>query len=735
MEKVYIKVHKSISRDLPEVGCNTAIEGDLCTKDLKTGDYTTVRRQVPGRARRQNATVCVACNYYRQLRAGEVIEAEVEQADDDVLHCTRIDLAPVDSAQKVQRYLVSATLSSRTAKAIVNHYGNNALTAILDDEHAYDAFGVSEKAVTKIRNRLLDDMAYRTLQDLLRQRGAPCAVAPDLYHTYQDEVVDVVTNTPYRAYVDELLPFAVADNLFLAAGHSAIDPIRCQMAVREVLMRAVNNGSVYWPRDKLIKRTNYLVSDFDCKEIDACINRMAADGTLVCDGADGSDVYPPNWYQSECKAAEHIAAIERTPKKPPICTPLDIKDFFASYLLDNGAKLSPEQVMAVQTSLTSPASIITGDPGCGKTVVIQALVAIIKHYAPYATIRVCAPTGKSARNVADVTQLDATTIHSFVLQAERLNLDDGCHCDYLIVDEISMVDIKLLEQLLQVMAKTCRLILVGDAGQILSIGPGLVLGQMITSGQIVIETLHQVYRQAAGSKIKELANDIKRGVLASDYRSPGKEVVIPRVGKDAAEPSTIGAVVDRLLAQGTAPQDIQILTPRRGGDVGVQAINNQVRTSLNLHKTTSAAPGLQVGDRVVQTINRYNKPEGTIYNGTTGYVTAVGKDGAVTVDFGASGCFSYSKKELSDLELAYAMTIHKAQGSGFGTVVLALGARPDPLLTRQVLYTAVTRAAKQLIIIAGKDVLEQAVKHDATYNRYSNLDKRLRELLSPTWAA
>lgn len=725
MEKNYILLEKCTQ--VENQVYNIIIDGHPCVKIKSTGDYTPQRKG-------SRTPITAQGSYYRKLRGGEVVEAEVEQADDGSYYCTRIDLAPMDGVEQIRKYLTNAIHSARTANAIIDKYGDTALTAILNDEHAYDAFGVAGSAVTKIRNRLHGDMAYRELQDLLRQRGAPCAVAPGLYNTYQDEVVDVVSNTPYRAYEESLLSFAVADKLYLAAGYSATDPIRCQMGVKEVLRRAVNAGSVYWPRDMLIKRTNDLVSDFSGKEIDACINQMAADGALVCDGADRADVYLPNWYQSECKAAEHIAAIERTPKRLAlICTPMDIKDYFSSYQLDNGAKLTPEQVMAVQTSLTSPASIITGDPGCGKTVVIQALVAIIRHYAPYATIRVCAPTGKSARNVADVTQLDATTIHSFIPRAERLNLDDGYHCDYLIIDEVSMVDIALMEQLLRVMSKSCRLILVGDTGQIPSIGPGLLLGQIISSGQIVTETLRQVYRQAAGSRIKELANDINRGVLASGYNSP--EVAILHVASDADASMAPKLAVDRLLARGTAPQDIQILTPRRGGDVGVQSINNQVRASLSLHKTTSAAPGLQMGDRVVQTINRYNKPEGTIYNGTTGYVSAVRKDGSVTVDFGVSGCFSYSKKELSDLELAYAMTIHKAQGSGFGTVVLALGAHPDPLLSRQVLYTAVTRAAEKLIIIAGDGVMEQAVKHDATYDRYSKLDQRLRELLSPTRAA
>uniref|UniRef100_UPI002ACDBD7D SF1B family DNA helicase RecD2 n=1 Tax=Chloroflexus sp. TaxID=1904827 RepID=UPI002ACDBD7D len=406
---------------------------------------------------------------------------------------------------------------------------------------------------------------------------------------------------------------------------------------------------------------------------------------------------------------------------------------FAHLAERRGINLSPQQRAAVRTALTSPVMLLTGGPGTGKTTSLRALVLLLRArgYRPL----LAAPTGRAARRLSDATGIEARTIHRLLEYSPdgtfRRNADNPLDCDLLVIDEASMLNVVLANQLLKATPPTAHVIIVGDADQLPSVGPGRVLGDLIDSGIVPRIHLDAIFRQAAGSGIAANARRINDGLLP-DWGGHDDFYFFAAETPERCAELVVELVVERIPRRfGYDPRrDIQVLSPTHKGNAGVAALNAALQAALNpprpgVAEYRSGATVFRVGDRVIQQRNDYDRD---VYNGDTGEIIAI--DAAaptVAVRFEDGRAIRYSGLDLDDLALAYALSVHKSQGSEYPVVVLPLLHQHQPLLQRNLLYTAVTRARQLVVIVGDRRAVAAAVAAAEVERRYTGLSVRLRE--------
>jgi exodeoxyribonuclease V alpha subunit len=628
-------------------------------------------------------------------------------------------------------YLSSGLLKGvgrKTAERIYDRFGDETL-AVLDTqpEQLLKIPGISPAKLSRIVDGYLLSRGAREVVSLLAPHGVGAIRAVKIFRQYGSRAAEIVKNHPYRLCEMSGIGFATADAIATSMGLAPLSEERLRAALLQVLKDAETKGHLCLPTQKHRKLCAELLDTQGLTE------QMLADATdrLLQDGAlltYRGQVYRAATAQAEQAVAARICDLLRNPKIKPIAD-LDAKIRLEEARL--GVTLAPEQRQAVQTCLAAPLSIITGGPGTGKTLVQRFLLNLYQAEHQNAAIVCCAPTGRAARRMEQTTGVAASTIHRALgLQAN----EDGVYgepkplqADLVLVDEASMLDIFLARQLLQAIPGGCQVVLVGDADQLPSVGPGAVLSELIAYNKIPVVKLDKVYRQSAGSLVASNAAKIRHGEVLLEYGVNFQYHASADLEKSA------GIIETCYLqeVQRCGVDNVALLTPyRQKTATGANALNERLRALVN--PADPAKPELangkrcfRLGDKVMQIKNR-----GDVSNGDAGYVTEISKseeDCSLQVDFGDGRTASYDSSELELLELAYASTVHKSQGSEYQSVIINLQCAHYIMLKRPLVYTAITRAKERVILVGERKALAMAIRTADAEKRGTQLAARILE--------
>lgn len=645
-----------------------------------------------------------------------------------------------NTVEGLARYLGSGMIPGigpGTAKAIVDAFGMEALS-ILDNEPARlcDVRGIGKKKVERIAKSWEEQRAVSEIMLFLNEQQIPPYLCRRIYRKYASKSIEVIRTDPFRLALEVSgIGFKSADKIAQQCGISQLAPQRVRAGLVYVMQEATSGGHCGQPRDALVQKameTLNVPPDLVVSVLDTELAMAPKDRHLV---QHGEGVYLSVIAACEERVAETFAEMAAKPVPWKINAEKAISE--AEKAL--GFKLAEQQRAGVKMMLESRVSVLTGGPGVGKTTVLNVLLHILRKNK--VSIHLAAPTGKAAQRAAEVTGVEASTIHRLLglngPGAEPAEVEDGV----LVIDESSMIDIYLMNSIMKA-GKNVPLILVGDVDQLPSVGPGQVLADVINSGAVPVTRLTQVFRQAAGSLIIRNAHNINRGLMpekgekADDFffltmpedDGHGGRLDASVVGELITE-KIANLVADRLpKAYGFDPiRDIMVLSPMNITTTGVSNLNTVLQQRLNprpAKEITRFGTRFGIGDKVIQTRNNYDLD---IFNGDVGIITSIDdeEEKRLAVDFGGK-VVEIPFDDMDALRLAYSMTIHKSQGSQAEAVVIPVTTQHYTMLQRNLFYTGVTRAKKLVVLVGVPRALGMAVKNDGALRRMT----RLRELLS-----
>ena len=641
------------------------------------------------------------------------------------------------SREGIEKYLGSGLIKGIgpvLAKKLVTKFGEKVFE-IIDGHSARleEVDKVGPERRRRIKAAWSEQKVVREIMVFLHAHGASASRAVRIYKTYGDQAIEVVRANPYQLARDiHGIGFKTADGIAARLGITPESPLRAAAGLRHALHEAGKDGHCGLPEADLVSQTAALL------EIDETIARDALARSLASKEVErettGGEtlVYLPGMRHAEAGIARRIAALAEQPSAFPS---IDLDSAVPWYEAKAGRQLSPTQRGALAQLLRSRVFIITGGPGVGKTTLLDAVLSILR--AKKVRCRLCAPTGRAAQRLAEATGLEARTIHRLLefgpggkgfLRNEQ-NPIDG---DLLVVDECSMVDVPLMHALLRALPPAASLLLVGDVDQLPSVGPGLVLRHLIESCRVPTARLTEVFRQAAESRIITNAHRINAGDLPDIEPGTGDTSDFYYIERDEPEriAQTLAELVGKRIPQKWdfhSTRDIQVLCPTNRGPIGARQLNARLQETLNPARpedTTTEKFGWQFRprDKVIQTQNNYDKE---VYNGDLGFVERIDpEESELTVRFD-SRTVVYAFAELDELSPAYAITIHKSQGSEFPAVVIPLAMSQYLLLQRNLLYTGITRGRKLVVIVGQRRALGTAVRQQSSGSRHSGLLARL----------
>ncbi len=642
------------------------------------------------------------------------------------------------SAAAIEKYLGSGMvrgLGPIRAKRIVEKFGDESLDII---EHKprklLDIPGINEALVERIKEAWGEQREIRNIMVYLQSHDVSPLMADKIYKTYKDQAISVVESNPYRlAYDIWGVGFASADKIARNIGIADTDPRRIQAGLIYCMNQAVErSGNVYLTREQLRQAA---VEILQMEDVEGQIDLLIEQRQLVAEQVPFSDetaLYLPPMLGLERGVANRILELLGKASPAPVSRP---KIEAAIGKLD--IELSDEQRAAVDLAIDSKIMILTGGPGTGKTTTTRAILAAFK--AAGRSVQLASPTGRASKRLSEVTGADAVTIHRLLAYdpASRQfqhGTGNPLNCDVLLVDESSMLDLMLANAVLRSIDDNAQLILVGDVDQLPSVGPGNVLRDMIESGRVPVARLTTIYRQAAESMIVTNAHAVNQGLMPElpSPRETDKDFVFLN-GSEAEEiaDKIVGVVARSLPKRGFPSSDVQVLTPMQRGSAGAAYLNQRLQDALNpkTPNTLEVQRGgrtYRTGDRVIQLKNNYDKG---VFNGDIGLVYAISTgDETLTVKY-IDTDVKYDLADLDELGLAYALSIHKSQGSEFPAVVIALHTQHFALLQRQLVYTALTRARRFAVIVGSAKAIAIAVKNDRTSWRLTCLKERLQGLM------
>ena len=629
------------------------------------------------------------------------------------------------------------------ARQIVDRFGAQALAVIENDpEQLCEIRGVSPKRARAISEDFRQKMGMRRLAEFLSGHKLPLSAAMPLYKRFGDLAVDVVGDNPYLLADRSLeIPFAQVDALAIELGVAGDDPQRVESALIFELDHNADNGHVFLPEQKLLRATAALIGvEGDClaQGLDALIER----GEVVREDIAGvTACYPAGLYGAECYVAMRLGEMCGAEITPP----QGLDKLIGAIQREQGIQYAQQQRRAVELAASRQAMLLTGGPGTGKTTSLRGVLALFETLGLETAL--AAPTGRAAKRLGETCGAEALTIHRLLETkidpftgqlAFTKNQDDPLEADAVIVDETSMVDISLMAALLAALRGDCRLVLVGDPDQLPSVGPGNVLDHLIRSGVVPAVSLTEIFRQAQESAIVMNAHGVNRGTVP-ELKNKTRDFFYLGRRDPAKTADTIVELCRTRLPQnmGIPPEQIQVLTPTRKRGAGTAALNRALQEALN---PANQGKGERVfgpyifreGDRVMQVKNNYDlfwedpdtgEKDLGVFNGDIGTILEV-TAGGIAVSFDGR-LVAYPPELLGELEPAYAVTVHKAQGSEYRAVILALSDVPPSLLARGVLYTAITRARELFILVGDGELMAQMVANNRQARRYSALRTRL----------
>ncbi len=624
-----------------------------------------------------------------------------------------------------------------TAERVVERFGLQTMDVIdAKPDSLRTVPGISAKRVETIKAAWAEQRNLRSIMMWLQEHDVSVALAARLYEAYGDKAVDLVYEDPFRLAQDvHGVGFKTADSLARKLGMSPHSPSRYMAGLRHALSEGANDGHVFLPRPDLLERAGKLL-ETQSAMLEASLLEVARRDMAVLDG---DHVYLSPFYRAEAGATELIERIEGTPSAITLDRRLDLGKIAVEAGRAQGLRLADKQELAVEQALRNKVSVLTGGPGTGKTSTLRTIIAALETMD--ATYCLCAPTGRAAKRVTETTGRAASTIHrllEFQPSTNNFGYDTSrpLPYDFVIVDEVSMLDILLFYHLLKAVPPEAHLLLVGDADQLPSVGPGNVLRDLIASGSVATVELTELFRQARGSRIVLAAHNVNAGIVPAIPNEDNHDLFFVRAEQDEKAVEVIRSlVVNRIpVKYGFDPvDDIQVLSPMHMGPAGVAALNRELQAALNppsagVLELQRGERSLRLGDKVMQVRNNYDKE---VFNGDVGKVMDIDpEDQMCMVEFVTAGVpqqVAYEAADIDELALAYAVSVHKAQGSEFPCVVLALLPRHYLLLQRNVLYTAITRAKHLCVLVGSPRALAMAVQSNRRQARNTDLARRLQE--------
>ena len=628
----------------------------------------------------------------------------------------------------IEKYLGSGLVKGigpRFARAIVQRFGTETIDIIETEiERLYEVPNIGRKRVAKIRESWEKQKDIKNVMLFLQGYGVSTAYAAKIYREYGKESIDKVRENPYRL-ADDIwgIGFKTADGIAGKMGYGKNDARRCRSGILYTLGQLSDEGHVYAEREQLVQAACTLL-EADAAPVCEALERMILSEELI---TEREAIYLPAFYHAECGAARRLKELAESAGRTLFTTELDPGVLTA----ETGIDYDDVQLAAIRQAVTSKVMVLTGGPGTGKTTTTQGIIAALKK----AGLRVllAAPTGRAAKRMSEATGMDAKTIHRLLeynpQDGYKRNDENPLDGDALIVDECSMIDILLMNNLMKAVPVTMRLVLVGDIDQLPSVGAGNVLRDIIDSQKIPVVRLTRIFRQAQKSRIVMSAHAINQGRFPD--MSNGRDTDFFFMKEE--DPERVAATVVRLVkerlprAYRESPDRIQVLTPMQRGVVGAANLNLLLQQALNPSGPSLGRGGYtyRQGDRVMQLRNNYDKD---VFNGDLGYIREVDtEERTLKVDFDGKWV-EYDVTELDELTLAYATTIHKAQGSEYPIVVMPVLMTHFVMLQRNLIYTGITRAKKICVLIGAMKALAYAVRNVSVLKR----NTRLRERLNPS---
>ena len=639
----------------------------------------------------------------------------------------------------IKRYLESKQIKGVgpvLAGKLIASFGDKVLE-ILDEspDRLLKVKGISPKILEKIVSSWNQQREVRGLMLFLQTHEVPTTFAQRIYKHYGAGAVQKLKENPYGlAYDIHGIGFKTADAMALKLGFSHDCPERLEAAIVYGLFSLSDAGHLFFPRDDLLKRVDSMLGGVGLHLLAEALESLEQQKRVRVEALPEQDiahaVYLTHFYNWEREIAERLWAIAAHPAASPA---EKVAKLLPSVEAESGIKLSSEQHLAVSQACSTKSFIITGGPGTGKTTITRAVVRVLDKLGY--KVKLCAPTGRAAKRMSEATGYPASTLHRLLISQPgggfAHNEERKLKADVVVVDEASMLDVQLLLSLLRALPLTCRLILVGDVNQLPSVGPGNVLGDMLDSGALDQARLNHIYRQALESMIVVNAHRINEGKfpLQSVKTPPEADFFWVECDDPAqVQEKIIDLVANRIpKTYGYDPvRDIQVLSPMHKGEVGTQALNELLQEKLNPsgRELVRGKNRFRVGDRVLQTKNNYEKD---IFNGDLGWVVeADPHECELTVDFDGRHV-PYDSSDMDELTLAYAVSVHKSQGSEYPVVVVPVVTQHFVMLKRNLIYTALTRARKLAVIIGGKKALGIGLGSVGTAKRHTHLRYRLQE--------
>ena len=635
-----------------------------------------------------------------------------------------------------------------TARKLVAEFGEDTLNVLEEEPDKLTRIrGITPKRAREMSDAFRARMGMRRLLEFLGEHGLPVPLGMPLYRRYGNLALEMLKGNPYLLVDPEFgVDFALADQLAADLGIEAEDPKRIEAAVLFELTYNLNNGHTFLPRRKMVPATAALLAVEDTAVVEDGLDVLIDRGEVMEEPIAGEKAcYLTELYTDECYVAfrmEEMSAAEYSP-------PEGLDRLIASIEREQGITYAPQQREAVALAAQRQVMLLTGGPGTGKTTSLRGVLALFE--AMGLDTALAAPTGRAAKRLGDLCGTDASTIHrlletTFDNHTGRLafthNEREPLKADAVIVDESSMVDISLMHALLASLRPECRLVLVGDPDQLPSVGPGCLLSDLLRSGVVPTVRLTEIFRQASESAIVMNAHGVNRGELPRLNNAARDFFFLRRLDGVSAVDTIVDLVVRRLpVNMGIPVAEIQVLSPTRKYATGTAALNRALQEAVNppaegKGERRFGELTFRTGDRVMQVKNNYDvlwrAPDGSeggmgIWNGDIGQILAIDhRQDTVTVDFEGRQV-EYTADMLGELELAYAVTVHKAQGSEYRAVILAALDGAPMLMTRGVLYTAITRAKELFIIVGDEQKIQQMVNNDRQQRRYSGLKVRLQQ--------
>jgi exodeoxyribonuclease V alpha subunit len=632
----------------------------------------------------------------------------------------------------IQKYLESGMIKGIGpvyAQRIVNHFGTETLQ-IIDDtpERLHEVQGIGSKRVEMILGCWQQQKSIRQVMIFLRSHGVSPAYANKIFRAYGESSIEKVKANPF-ALAKEIfgIGFKMADSIAGNLGIAKNAPIRIDAGIEHVLWELTNDGHVCYPRQEFLPQAQKIL-ELEPEEIEGRLRELIKNGLVQ---NEGEFIWVKALYLSELGITREIGRLMRAPLE----TLRTVDEGKAIVWVQEELKLvlAPEQKEAVARGIREKLLIITGGPGTGKSTITKAILTISEKITK--KILLAAPTGRAAKRMTEITGKKAFTIHSllemdFQVKSFKRNRDHPLDCDLIIIDEASMIDTLLMHHLLKAIPSHARVIFIGDIDQLPSVGPGTVLKDMIQSKQLLVSELKQIFRQAAGSQIILNAHRINQGEFP-DLKTDSKSdfFFIRAESPEEIAETIVNLVKIRLPKRYRLHrfEDIQVLSPMKRGMIGTENLNILLQNQLNPNPSPLVRMGrtFHMGDKVMQIRNNYQKH---VYNGDVGKIVEIDLSEQNLKVLFDDRTVNYEFSEIDELLLAYAVSIHKYQGSECLCIIIPIHTSHFKLLFRNLLYTGITRGKKLVILVGSPKALAIAVKNEETRKRHTGLTKALSSL-------